>query len=355
MRKDPTEFRERFAKWKAGESVYEGGLPKYQDGKEPYEYSGYNYEYKTPTKSGAKLSIKDGKLYSGNKIVSAGYEWYDGNNGNTYRTIGGGKFKLISTQEGPVKRSSTRRGDNAHYIYKSEDDDATVAYLREMDKDELGMNDKLYLYRNKFVNNRLATEENYAIPQHLPGVKRRTLSTGPYKGVRVYDNTLDSLYSNSVKNNFPFESTLGLAAETSLGRDRHMSMNETKKDYHLAKKFPYYNAAQNGRYVLFPSDMMNNHNYYVGNNATGVVNTLIRNKRISGTESWKNDGNIWPIIGGENGLTQDERKILTEEGKKALTWKEGSSNNPYKNAFDFYKKYNYGMGPSYPNTTSLRG
>ncbi len=32
MRKDPTEFRERFAKWKAGEKVYEKGLPKYGDG-----------------------------------------------------------------------------------------------------------------------------------------------------------------------------------------------------------------------------------------------------------------------------------------------------------------------------------
>lgn len=32
MRKDPTEFRERFAKWKAGEKVYENGLPKYGDG-----------------------------------------------------------------------------------------------------------------------------------------------------------------------------------------------------------------------------------------------------------------------------------------------------------------------------------
>lgn len=33
MRKDPTEFRERFAKWKAGEKVYEAGLPKYGGGK----------------------------------------------------------------------------------------------------------------------------------------------------------------------------------------------------------------------------------------------------------------------------------------------------------------------------------
>lgn len=33
MRRDPTEFRERFAKWKTGEKVYENGLPKYGGGK----------------------------------------------------------------------------------------------------------------------------------------------------------------------------------------------------------------------------------------------------------------------------------------------------------------------------------
>lgn len=34
MKKDPTEFRERFYRWKSGESVYEAGLPKYRDGKD---------------------------------------------------------------------------------------------------------------------------------------------------------------------------------------------------------------------------------------------------------------------------------------------------------------------------------
>lgn len=36
MRKDPTEFRERFQRWKKGEKVYEAGLPKYDDGKDVY-------------------------------------------------------------------------------------------------------------------------------------------------------------------------------------------------------------------------------------------------------------------------------------------------------------------------------
>lgn len=41
MRKDPTEFRERFAKWKAGEKVYENGLPAYGGGKSTKKGSYY--------------------------------------------------------------------------------------------------------------------------------------------------------------------------------------------------------------------------------------------------------------------------------------------------------------------------
>lgn len=33
MKKDPTEFRDRFARWRAGEKVYENGLPTYGGGK----------------------------------------------------------------------------------------------------------------------------------------------------------------------------------------------------------------------------------------------------------------------------------------------------------------------------------
>lgn len=159
MRRDPTEFRERFKNWKAGEKVYENGLPSYSGGKEPdYEFDGYNYTYQNKTKNGMTLSIRNGRLYSGNKIVGAGYTWYDKNNGNTYRTIGKGKFKIVSTEEGPVKNRQLQRHDDAHYIYKADDKDVT--YLKnEVDPDDLTGSDKLFLYRSDFVNNRLNTEE----------------------------------------------------------------------------------------------------------------------------------------------------------------------------------------------------
>ena len=37
MRRDPTEFRQRFQAYKEGKMPYENGLPKYAGGKDPYE------------------------------------------------------------------------------------------------------------------------------------------------------------------------------------------------------------------------------------------------------------------------------------------------------------------------------
>lgn len=42
MRKDPTEFRKRFAAWKNGKQPYEAGLPKYEDGNKPTMVGEYN-------------------------------------------------------------------------------------------------------------------------------------------------------------------------------------------------------------------------------------------------------------------------------------------------------------------------
>lgn len=36
MHRDPTEFRQRFQRWKNGEQVYKDGIPHYEDGKDVY-------------------------------------------------------------------------------------------------------------------------------------------------------------------------------------------------------------------------------------------------------------------------------------------------------------------------------
>ena len=46
MRRDPTEFRKRFARWKEGKDVYQAGrVLQYEDGKEDGEYTVYDIPY----------------------------------------------------------------------------------------------------------------------------------------------------------------------------------------------------------------------------------------------------------------------------------------------------------------------
>lgn len=69
MRKDPTEFRERFAKWKAGEQVYEAGLPKYGDGKgKHYNTAKFIKQYE---------GFEDSTYLDGNGIPTIGYGFTD--------------------------------------------------------------------------------------------------------------------------------------------------------------------------------------------------------------------------------------------------------------------------------------
>ena len=88
MRKDTTEFRQRFQRWKNGEQVYEAGLPKYNEGKDqdpieiavdflaknegfvPNVYRDYAASQRIAKVRGKYDSVK-GKYY----IPTAGYGW----------------------------------------------------------------------------------------------------------------------------------------------------------------------------------------------------------------------------------------------------------------------------------------
>lgn len=324
----------------------------------PYKH---NHTYQNKTSKGHKLSIKDNKVYLNGKPAPRNYAWYDKNNGNTYYVKNDGTYALLSTVEGKRKLLE----DYQKYDRRDYADGSYKHYLESIGEENYTGRDKLYKYRNEFVDNRYNEEERYKIPQHLPGVKRRTLSSGQYKGIKVYDNTLDSIRVNAKRNNISFDELLGLAAETSLGRDYPTTINKTKEDYNEVSKNPFYIQQFLSGDYLYPTDITNNHNYFVGNNATGTINTLIRKGVIPGTKSWE-DGQPFPIIGGTlipntNGrynyteITDEQNNIIDEEAEKVLRSKEKSSNNPWTNAVDFYKNFNYGMGPSYKNTVINRG
>lgn len=67
--KDPTEFKQRFVKWKAGEQVYEAGLPKYESGRSPYDDTiDFLKQYE---------GFKDTTYLDGNGIPTIGYGFTD--------------------------------------------------------------------------------------------------------------------------------------------------------------------------------------------------------------------------------------------------------------------------------------
>lgn len=75
MRKDPTEFRERFKKWQSGEKVYEGGLPKFEDGEESVRVGDYNVY---PSAIGAsELNVTTPELVVTGKDRRPAYQRYD--------------------------------------------------------------------------------------------------------------------------------------------------------------------------------------------------------------------------------------------------------------------------------------
>lgn len=61
MKKDPTEFRNRFAAWRNGEQVYEAGLPRFAGGTEGYKYvqAGKNNEWSRITDDEMSKAFQD--------------------------------------------------------------------------------------------------------------------------------------------------------------------------------------------------------------------------------------------------------------------------------------------------------
>lgn len=147
MYKDPTEFRERFARWKKGEQVYENGrsLPSYQDGKERTYIGGqadearnkyWNYDTRLSqmTDSVANQYGINPKLLK-NRLNNEGFVDFAINNANAGGPIGanlfngkiepGAGFELFGTD------------DTATYI-----NDGKVKLINESWEDALCVNEK---------------------------------------------------------------------------------------------------------------------------------------------------------------------------------------------------------------------
>ena len=121
MRKDPTEFRKRFAAWKAGEKVYAGGLPSYEDGIED--------EKLIADEISANKGYTDAKQFVEQYSKSQGFkqrfyagEWAKGFRNSKYDPAGSGKYMWNFTPKRlRIKPLPTRGSDGPKYNYDFRD------------------------------------------------------------------------------------------------------------------------------------------------------------------------------------------------------------------------------------------
>lgn len=123
----------------------------------------------------------------------------------------------------------------------------------------------------------------------------------------------------------------------------------------------------------YPTDLMNNFNYYTGNPYQSIANELINKgyaRHVLSDNSCNKDNATWRYVApmpirplsygneiGRRRLTQHEIEGADDFMNYAVdnAPKSTSSDNPYINAFNYYKNNNYGMGSNYPKRVTQFG
>lgn len=92
MRRDPTEFRKRFAAWKDGKKPYQNGLPAYQDGTEDEDYDYQDGEDAVNGYTEAKNFIENYSRSQGFKQRFNAGLWKEDFRGSKYDPTQNGKY-----------------------------------------------------------------------------------------------------------------------------------------------------------------------------------------------------------------------------------------------------------------------
>ena len=157
---------------------------------------------------------------------------------------------------------------------------------------------------------------------------------------------------------------LGLLGETSAGQ-APVATILTPTQIRQHQEHPAYLHYQGDRKELgyYPTDLTNNHHYYQDNPFNAYTNTLIRQKKVPGVV-----GTFHPIIAQPAGSSilqkivsprVEEDQTLIEQAKywypRLEKQQHPYSDNPWIDAFQYLKRENYGMGPSYPSTVRSLG
>lgn len=307
--------------------------------------------YKNSSTRGHKLSIKNNKVYIDGKPAPKGYKWFDKGNNRTYRVKEDGTYQIIEYKGQPVKPRGFVGRDISTY----------GADKRIFEYENKSTYDKHYPYDDQnyktaqAVKKREGIENSYAIPVGLPNVRDIKITTGNrFKGVEVGTNVIDSLVQNS-KNKQELIQLLGLTGETSLGKHVPMTIADNSGkwgenyDYNSLAKSPFYSRVDNtGLSYLYPTDIMNNHHYFITPESNANAELVRRGLGVN-----INKGTFLPKYIYEGNLSEDKIK----QGLEALKYtpKDTYSDQPYINSLQYLNTANYGMGKAYKNNATLLG
>ena len=309
---------------------------------------GYSYSYTHKTSRGKRLAIRNNIVYLDDKPAPKGYTWYDGNNKVTYTVDSNGTWKPI--RDGRGRKLQTRASNSHRGLIQNEEDANFLNGIEEEDKLPI---DKLFEGRYNTVKKRLDDEDRYFIPSYLPGVKMVVpRNSSRFNGVEIPYNALDSL-KKWTNNKEQFIDVLGLTGETSFQKYRPANSDLSKEEYRQFDKRPYYSQIHDQKlgHGYFPTDVMNNHQYYSNNMYSNEMSSLIRQGVLQGVLPFDDGRNFFPYLtqpasGQANNRIQQDMKYL-----KAPAHRE----NPVQDALYYLYNNNYGMGEQYPTQVKQIG
>lgn len=323
----------------------------------------YSTTYKNKTSRNHRISIKNDVVYLDNKLAPIGYKWFDKGNGATYRVGKDRKFSLTQINGKDV----VEKQKPSTYQYNEQAKHSADFYNTKLKDypDEFTPIDKFNKKLHENVLSRYNTENKYNIPNYLPNVRQIKINSGSrFKGVSVPVNAIDSIVKWTGGNRDKMIKAFGLTGETSFGKHLPLTVVENTGqwggdyDYNYLNKNPYYNTVEKGEAYYRPSELINNHNYYM-TPETKVAGELIRQGKAE-TTGFEEQSTYLP--NGINYVTDiiqhpNDNSISFKYNPQDTAYvnreirkipKETFIENPILNGLSYLDSNNYGMGSDYP-------
>ena len=233
MKKDPTEFRQRFAQWKNGEKPYENGLPKYAGGKVPeYVQAGKDSSWVRVTNDPMGTVFQDLVV----RPQSRGGNTTVGNWKRQWSLKGEPGLELVSPEFDIIsgirgiggmlpKKSTTITSKNAIKITPKQWDDAYMSAINN--------NDIAEAQRLRDLHFKIKTPNNKAVDVNGNPIKQyHTVSDEHDPNFNTFNTTIEGENSSIYTSDDPFLS--GTYSSKLVSEAERDHIIETTRKMHLA-------------------------------------------------------------------------------------------------------------------------